>query len=235
MICQLSKLLFNYNINNWTISDDSNLFSVTLINPLKLKYSENYYQSMFNNNDLIIISDLNINFYKIVDDIKKFVILKSNSIDDHLQLLSELEKIKNKEMRKSLSNDIDKDNYLQYNFIVDDEWIKYNKFIPINVIIYKEKIYPVDSAKLKNIGYGITSFSILIDRTFTNGIYCTGIHPNIGINSNKFCCGSDVYNMEINLDNLLIIRGLLSHINLDKAYNKDIHISKLKPFLIDNN
>jgi len=98
------------------------------------------------------------------------------------------------------------------------------------VIIYKQYIYYGDPDRLKDMGYGVTEFKVINDRTLRGGVYCTGEHPNVS-RSGKLCGEEGTSYLEVNLENLMIVKGLLSHINLNTAYYPVVHIPKLKPLI----
>lgn len=232
---ELPKLLYQYGINNWKYHDDANELSVVVLTPSKIGVKTTQYTSTITENELTIVGDIDSDYDSIIQDLKVFIIKNNKRINSYISLLAKISQFKYKDIRKkyqtSVRGSCNLSEIREYGFSVTDQWITWNNYIPINMIIYHNDKIDVDSEEMKNLGYGVTSFKVVNDFNFRNGIYCEGLHPNVSMTSKKFCSESNTNRMVVNLDNLIIIKGLLSHINMDHPYNPQIHMDTLKQFI----
>jgi len=232
---ELPKLLFQYGINNWKNHDDDNKLSIIVLSPSKLGVKQHTYYAWLNPDELTIIGSLDSDSDAAISDIKKFVIKHRNQVDGYISLIAKLGQFKHKKKRlvyqtsSKGSENINK--IAEYGFTVTNQWISWNEYIPIKVIVYQGRQISVESEEMKALGYGITDFKVVNDFNFRNGIYCTGMHPNVSMTSKKFCSEPQTNVMSVSLNNLVIVKGLLSHINMNHPYNPQVHLAKLKPFI----
>jgi len=233
-ICEdFPKLLFDHSINNWQYFNDDNEVSVVLISPSKLKIKNTaVYKSWENGKELTIVGVLCRDFEVIIKDIENFVIRNMRYVDDHAALIAAMYQLKHGSKRTNYQCSEVGEKRLQkilgHGFEVDSKWIRWPHYIPIHAIIFRNHIYNVDPDELKSLGYGVTSFRVLNDKTLKSGVYCKGKHPNLSLGSKKFCCEAGTAGFEVDLDNLVIITGFLSHINMNHPYQPYCHIEKLK-------
>lgn len=235
---KLSKLLSASGINNWGHYDDNNELSITVIDPKSLKLNRESYNSWIIEKDLTIVSDMEHTFHASISDIKDFVIDNHICIEDYSELVSYLDQLSCLQERvkyqatENAKKELEK--IREYGFNVTQDWIVWSEYIPIYVILYFNKIIHVNSEEMKSLGYGITSFRVTNTDTIRGGIYCTGEHPNVSIGSSKFCSEQWSTHMKINLSNLVLLRGLMTHINMNNPYNRFRHTQKLGEYLNEN-
>jgi len=233
---RLAKLLFTHSINNWKFFNSDNKLSIMLFSPYKFKVKDkNNYKSWKLEDELTIIGILERDFDKIIEDIKQFIIDNHSYVNNYTELITKVHQLKycrTRELYQSGSEgSINLNKIRNYGFDVNKEWITWNSYIPIKVIFFGESIFFVDSDELKKLEYGASSFKIVNEPTFKSGVYCSGLHPNVSPNSNKLCCEPGTRDNKVTLENLLLIKGLLGHINLNYMYQPAIHMPKLEPFL----
>ena len=230
---RLAGLLTQYGINNWRYHEDKNPLSILILDPKKFGINPPIYRSWVNDKELTIVGNVDKDSEAIVLDIRQFVRKNSRYVARSLSLLTKMESLKYDKDRKQYQESNGKSAIgvlKNHGFEVTDRWISWKKYIPIRVIIYKQYVYYGDPERLKNMGYGISEFKVVNDRTLKSGVYCIGEHPNVS-RSGKLCGEEGTGYLRVNLENLMIVRGLLSHINLNTAYNPSIHVPKLKPLI----
>jgi hypothetical protein len=232
---ELPKLLSQYGINNWKYHDDDNELSIIVLTPSKLGVKKHTYYAWLNPKELTIVGSLESDFEMALKDIKNFVITNRKHIDGYISLIAKLGQFKHKKKRlvyqTSTQGVQNLNDIREYGFKITDQWISWDRYIPIKMIVYQNRQIQVDSEKMKALGYGISSFKVVNDFNFRNGIYCKGLHPNVSMTSKKFCSEPQTDVMRVSLNNLVIVKGLLSHINMNHPYNPQVHLAKLKPFI----
>jgi len=235
-LTDLSKCLFSYGINTWNHNSENNKFSVTLIDTKTLGKSKTYYSKTTGKDYLTVVLDPESNMNAAIKDIKDFVSEKRNKLNNAAYLLLDLEQYRYRESRKSYQNSEEgssiQDIISKAGFIVDEDWISWNKHIPIGVIIYKYKYFMVDPAELEKLNYGVDSFKIRNCRYFNSIVICEGKHPNINPDTKQLCnVGSlNILGNTVGLDILFKIKGALSYINMDSMYKSSVHLPILKKF-----
>jgi hypothetical protein len=232
---ELPKLLFQHGINNWKYHDEDNELSIIILPPSKLGVKRHTYYAWLNPNELTIIGSLDTDFDMILKDIKLFVLKNKKLVNSYIGLIAKLGQFRHKKKRLVYQSSAKGSSNLvkiqEYGFTVTQEWISWDSYIPIKMIVYQNRQIHVDSDKMQELGYGIESFKVVNDFNFRNGIYCKGLHPNVSMTSKKFCSEPQTNVMRVSLNNLVIVKGLLSHINMNHPYNPQVHLAKLKPFI----
>jgi len=102
------------------------------------------------------------------------------------------------------------------NFKVEGNYIKYDNFLPCEVVQTSKEIRILNDSQIEVIhkmGYGIKNFKIEIG-WFIKDVFCEGKHPNLNENSGCFCLDPTIFDSELNLKNLLMIKEMLSQFNL---------------------
>jgi len=168
-----------------------------------------------------------INFSSNIDNIaiqvENDLLEKPYSVDVSRKIMVGVWQIQNKLKREDLKNNEFRSMFGKIetfgNYSIDDRFIICTKFIPCSAIKVNDVFYILDKnqiSKLTQLGYGVTSFKIPIDKTIRN-IYCTGKHPNLNISSNAFCVGSDM-GIDLTIENLSIVEYMLGQFNLSSCY-----------------
>lgn len=225
---EVSKLLTLSDINNWEHYDEDNMYSVCLINKQKSGY-----RLSKDRTGLIIIGDIQINLSDVLRDIRKFIV--SRKVKAHVSLASSLTRIMADVKRLTYFATTEGcqaiNEILKQGYLVNNKWIIWVDYIPINSILYNGKIIRTNPDELRQLGYGITEFKISIDKTLRGGLYCTGVHPNLSPLNNKFCMDSAIKRMCLTPDSLNIAKMMLGYVNMDNPYEHNKHFETLKHIL----
>lgn len=232
----LGRMLFEHSINNWFKYSDSFKADIVVLDPQRLGYDRNYYNSSVCNNSLIVVSKfIPVNFRKIIFDCINFVKRNLSFIDNPIDLIYKLIKLRNqvKVISYTTSPDgvknLSEIKHCGYN--IYDNSINWSKFIPLRFVIYKTKLYCIDKKLSEKLGYGINSFQLTTDDICIRTIKCEGEHPNVNPSTKSYCAGHEILCKPINVRFLDSIRFNLQYANLDSPYNIEKVTRDLLPLL----
>ena len=232
---QLGRILSDNGINHWDNYDDNNELSVVIISPSNLNLEDNCYQCWIEKEELTAICEFDKYQYELLTDIQQFVNNNRSLLSSHVSLVAKLEKLKHEGVRRTYQNSVEGSDIISeirdYGFLVTTDWIEWNNYVPIHTIVYRGKLISVPPDKIRQLGYGVTSFKVMNTEKFRGGVYCEGMHPNVSHINNKFCYEEGMDDLNITKKNLVILKALLSHINLDNPYLRHTHHASLRKFI----
>jgi len=176
--------------------------------------------------NLFIETNIDLNYYKVIDDIYEFSISKLKNISLATRILNLKDEYEKSEFRKSnefknIANKIKK-----LGFIISKDYILWNRYIPIKTIIFEDKYYHANSNDMKKLGLGIKRFRVKIDPNIYD-IECVGNHPQSSFDEKnpkdicKFCIDLNLLKDKLSVDSLLFILASMKIINLDFCYRKE--------------
>lgn len=224
-----------YSLDSLVTELESSDIHIKIQNPKHLDLDKSYFTARETPMSLQIIADESINNDKMISSIKNYCIDRCPKIKDFMGVIAKLDRIVDNnrmvtEMKEESWN-VRIDRLISSGYDVTGEWISWNSYIPITIVLYENKVIKVNPLMLKNLGYGIRSFRLMNRGMFIGGIYGYGDHPNLNNKNNKFCYEPILSNCSVTLEFLTVVKGSMSQINLSKSYEPELHKEKLLKIL----
>lgn len=182
--------------------------------------------------------NLDMELSDIVDDIERKLINRESYSVDPRRLMAELWKLQNQiESEKFRSTDefknIIEEIFLDSDFCDGGDFIQCNCYIPCMIVHTPAGSYILNDdqiSKFTKMGYGISNFKIRKSETIRE-VYCEGKHPNLNELTKQFCLDIDILESELNIENLSLVKEMLSQINMKNAYCPSSEIDKIMEVL----
>ena len=176
--------------------------------------------------------DLSLN--EIVEQVEQDLINKPYSVDISRSLITQLWQLQRLMNIKNLENTKEFNTILtniseDKNYSLSEYFILCNKFIPCEAVKTINNFYVLNDNQIQKIislGYGINSFKIEKSKKIRN-IYCLGKHPNLDLKTNSFCIGQDLFEIDVNKNNLKVVEEILSQFNLTSTYIDKNELNKI--------